>query len=468
MSARALQPVDRGAASEKGERLEQRWSDGTAGDRHADGRLGLAKLEPVGLAEGQRRSVERFGGPLDVGEGRDGTVEQCRCRLVAGEGLGDRCLVHLGLIEKEEVDHRRNLGQGLHPALHFAGQRQKHVSVEVVCVPRPLGQVGLRRVEKLLRAQGAYLLGVDVGQLLGVEGGRCGVDALQRELLDDLADRTDLDAVVGPPAEQGQVVDHRLREVPGLPVVLHRHVVAPLRQLLTSLADDQRQVGEDRLILDAHRPAQQHRLGGGVEQVFAANDVGDPHGGVVDGVGDEEGHRPVAAGDDEVLQVRAFEADVAADHVVEGDRAGIGGGKAHHGVLADRQVALTAEPVVARRSVGLGIAGIDVAAQAIAGVGLVLLEQPADRLAIDVGALGLAQLLASVVPVEAQPFQRVEHHRHQLGSRLLGVGVLDADQKLAADRSGEQPVEQSGPGRAEVQRAGGGRGKANGWSPGRG
>ena len=220
-------------------------------------------------------------------------------------------------------------------------------------------------------------------------------------------------------------------------------------------------MGEDRLVLDTHRPAQQHRLGGGVEQVLTADHVGDLHGGVVDGVGDEEGDRAVAAGDNEVLKVGALEADAAPDDVLEGDGTGRRRGETHHRVRADRQVAIAAEPVVARWAVGLGVAGIDVAAYTVAGVGLVLVEQLADRLGVDVGAFGLAQLLATVVPVEAQPLQRVEDHRHQLGPRPLGVGVLDADEKLPADRSGEKPVEQGGPGRTEVQRAGGGRGETN-------
>ena len=71
-----------------------------------------------------------------------------------------------------------------------------------------------------------------------------GVDVLEAEQLDDLAERPHLDAVGRAPAEQGQVVDHRLgQDAPGAEV-RHGDGVLALRQLLALLVDEDRQVGE--------------------------------------------------------------------------------------------------------------------------------------------------------------------------------------------------------------------------------
>ncbi len=120
------------------------------------------------------------------------------------------------------------------------------------------------------------------------EGGRL-VDVLDPEEVDDLADRPDLNVVGRSPAQQGEVVDHRLRQVAPFAEVTHRHVVAPLGQLLAGLVDQQRQVGVGR-VRCAHGVEQQEHLGHAREQVLAADGMGDAHVGVVDGVGQEK-HR---------------------------------------------------------------------------------------------------------------------------------------------------------------------------------
>jgi hypothetical protein len=59
-----------------------------------------------------------------------------------------------------------------------------------------------------------------------------------------------------------------------------------------------------------------------------------------------------------------------------------------------------------------------------------------------------------LVPVEAQPGQAVEDDLGVFigGTRL--VGILDAEQELAAFFAGEQPVEQRGASAADVEVAG--------------
>ena len=68
------------------------------------------------------------------------------------------------------------------------------------------------------------------------------------------------------------------------------------------------------------------------------------------------------------------------------------------------------------------------------------------------GALELAHRLA--VPVEAEPAQPVENGVDRLRRRALAVGVLDAQQELAADVLGVEPVEQRRARAADVQEAG--------------
>ena len=64
------------------------------------------------------------------------------------------------------------------------------------------------------------------------------------------------------------------------------------------------------------------------------------------------------------------------------------------------------------------------------------------------------------LPVEAQPFEPVDERGNRGFGRAGAVGVLDAQQELAAGVLGVKPVEQRGARAADVQIAGGGRGKA--------
>ena len=62
-----------------------------------------------------------------------------------------------------------------------------------------------------------------------------GVHVGQLELLDEVGDRSDLDAVGRTPAKEREVVHHRLGQVAAGPVVADRDVVAALRELLALL-----------------------------------------------------------------------------------------------------------------------------------------------------------------------------------------------------------------------------------------
>jgi hypothetical protein len=64
------------------------------------------------------------------------------------------------------------------------------------------------------------------------------------------------------------------------------------------------------------------------------------------------------------------------------------------------------------------------------------------------------------VPIEPEPFQAIENGRDRRLGRSLAVGVLDAQQHLAAVLPGVEPVEQRGAAAPDVEKAGGRGGKA--------
>ena len=68
------------------------------------------------------------------------------------------------------------------------------------------------------------------------------------------------------------------------------------------------------------------------------------------------------------------------------------------------------------------------------------------------GALKLADRLA--VPIEAEPFEPVENRVDRRLRRPLAIGVLDAQQELAARVLGVEPVEQRRARAADMQEAG--------------
>ena len=88
-------------------------------------------------------------------------------------------------------------------------------------------------------------------------------------------------------------------------------------------------------------------------------------------------------------------------------------------------------------------------------------------LAVDLGALGLAIRavgaadVGAFVPVEAEPAQGVEDHLLGGGDEAGAVGVLDAEDELAAALAGVDEVEQADVGGANVRVAGGRRGDAD-------
>jgi len=266
---------------------------------------------------------------------------------------------------------------------------------------------------------------------------------------------------ISTPTERGEVVHHRFGQVATVDVVTDRDVVATLRQLLALLVHDQREVGEHGDIGDAESLAQQQHLRRDVDEILAPNDVGDAHGRIVDGVGNEEHRQAAAADDDEVLEVGVLERHLAADQVVERCGSLVGGAKADDDAGAGLDVTVAAEAVVTGWAAGLLVAGLDRVLGAVAAVGRAVGEELLG--CGDVVGQAIALVDGFAVEVDAEPVEGGEDRLDQLGLAALGVGVLDPQEHLPAHVAGEEPVEQrrAGTSDVEVSRRGGGESDAN-------
>ena len=98
------------------------------------------------------------------------------------------------------------------------------------------------------------------------------------------------------------------------------------------------------------------------------------------------------------------------------------------------------------------------------------LDQAGDGVVVQRAALGLpvrlvrAADLGALVPVQAEPAQRVQQRVVGLGGVAGGVGVLDPEHERAADVAGVGPVEQRGADQADVRACRWGSGRSG---PGR-
>ena len=317
------------------------------------------------------------------------------------------------------------------------------------------------------------MVGVDGGGLLHVEAGRVGQDIVDVEGFGEFLDAEDVAVGSDGPAEQSEVVDESLGDEPVLAVEEQVRFGVALRQLLVALTHDVGQVAELRGRLgDADGLevfVESDLTRGRGQDVLAAEHMGDTHERVVDGVDQGVQRLAIGTNDDEVGNSAGLEGDVAAHEVGEGDVL-IGHAHAPHGFAtlgAEGSLLLVGEvavvPVVAEFGVTARslVAGLDLL---VGGVGLVDVAaglELLDDVSVDLTALRLAvgsvvaADLDAFVPVQAQPFEGLD----DLAEALLGVtcrvGVLDAEDELAAGVLGIGPVEQGRADHADVRGAGG-------------
>ena len=243
----------------------------------------------------------------------------------------------------------------------------------------------------------------------------------------------------------------------------------PLGQLPVALPHDVRQVpelGNDLSPTDVHEgPVEDHLPRGGGQQVLTAQNVGDAHRGVVNGVDQGVEGLTARAHDDVVRHAACLEGDGAADQVGEGDVL------VRHPHPQDGQATLGAEGVLlllGQIAVEAVVAELGVLATLTmarldllgGGEGLVQVarrQQLGGHLLVQVHALGLAVGLMrapfthALVPVQAQPGQGVQDGVEGLLGVTGGVGVLDPEDEGAAGVAGVSPVEQAGAHHAHVR-----------------
>ena len=362
-----------------------------------------------------------------------------------------------GVSQEREVHHGRDLGQQADSGLSQRCQRREHSRVETLGWPGRGGwlQPGLAGTGEIIRRKCPDVLPVKRPQLLDVEERRRRVHVLQPELLDDRGPGDDLAVAARRPAQEHEVVAHRLGQVALVAEVLDRHVgVPPLGQLLPLLVHQDRQVRPGGRLLAQGHPQQLllRRVG---QVLLGPGHQADPLAHVIDHVGQQEQHRPVRADEDKVLQGGVLERRLAPHQVVHHRGALVRGAEPHGPALPGPEAPVPAEPVVA--PVLITGPGHDRVAGAVAVVGQPGVVQslrgrlvPGQVVRLEVGTLVL-------VGRHPQPGQGRDDALGPFRPVARCVGVLDAQHQHAARLPGHHPVDQCRPRAADVQIAGRGR-----------
>ena len=196
-------------------------------------------------------------------------------------------------------------------------------------------ELGGGGLDVVVERQLAHVAAVQPPQLLLVEDRRRSPDPVDRELVDELLGGEDRLVVLGAPAEQGQVVADRRRQVAALAQLLHRGGAVALGELLAVRPVEQRQVRVAGR-LGAERREHEQLLRGVGEVVVAADHIGDAHLEVVDGDREVVQRGAVAAGDHEIVLEPVLEPHRAADQVLDHGLALVGDPQADRGALARR------------------------------------------------------------------------------------------------------------------------------------
>ena len=251
-----------------------------------------------------------------------------------------------------------------------------------------------------------------------------------------------------------------------------------LRKLLAVGPQDHGQVREvgNR---QAQRLVDQNLTGRVRQMVVAADDMRDLHVRVIAHHGEVVRGRAIRAHDDHVVHDVGRELRMTVYGVVECDGAVVVGnlqapdmgfaGRNTAGCLVRIEAAARAVVSAIGLAVFLGCLAlcIQLLFRAEAGIHGTALLQRFEGLFVRIEAFGLtvravrAADLGALVPIKAQPLHGADDDTDVLIRRALGVGVLDAQDELAAHRAGEGPVEDSGTGAAQMQFARGRRCKAH-------
>ena len=181
-------------------------------------------------------------------------------------------------------------------------------------VPDRRRQEGEQRAQQLGAGQRLDPVLVQPDELARVRLRGRAVDLLEIEQLADLVAREHLLIAVGP-ADAREPAEHGLRQIALRAVVLDRHGIASLRELLAAGPDDQRNVREQRRRL-LQRLVERELEGRVAVVVRAADHVADAHVEVVDHDREVVERRAVAAADDHVADLAHVLAALAIHQVV--------------------------------------------------------------------------------------------------------------------------------------------------------
>ncbi len=379
--------------------------------------------------------MDGLGRPLHVGEA---LAQPCqRPAQLGGEVLARRLLVVLLEVAIEKYAVARHVHQRLGAlALGLDHGQQVRTGARVHA---QIAQVPAQVVRDTGRVTALDVVLIEPKELFRVERGGRTVDIVDVEQLDHLVHREDLLIAVRP-AQAHQVVEQRLRQVALLAILHDAHRPVALGQALAVVAEDHRHVG----VLGRLGPQgpQDIDLARGVVQVIvAANHVGDPHIEIVHDHSQVVSGAAVGAQQDQIVELGVVVHHPAADHVLHHHRALQGILEADHmGLVLWLVLAVAAAPVVT----GLLLVGQLPLAQlfqallgAVAAIGVTLLEQLVDVVAVAVHALGLIE--GTFVVLQPQPGHALEDGVDRLGGGALEVGILDAQHEGAAVPARVQP-----------------------------
>ena len=167
------------------------------------------------------------------------------------------------------------------------------------------------------------MLRIDCLQLQRIENGRRLGNAGQVKFSDQLRQGIDLVFPLGRPAQQGDVIDHRLRQEALGDQILEGSVPVPLGQLVVGVLHHRGAV-DVMGHLPAERLVQQIVLGGAGQILVAPYHMGDAHGMIVHHVGKIVGGHAVGLDEDLVVQGGVLHGNIPVDLIVEGGGALLG------------------------------------------------------------------------------------------------------------------------------------------------
>ena len=306
----------------------------------------------------------------------------------------------------------------------------------------------------------AHVMAVEVFELGKIEPRRRAADLRQLERRDHLLGRKHLLVAVAP-AEPDEVIAHGGRQIAHGPIGIDAERAVALGELGAVGPVEERDVGHRR-----HRPAQRlvdlllpRRIG---EVIVATDDVGHVHVVVVDHDREHVGRGLVGAQQHQVVEVLVLPDHATLDLILD-DGLALGRRlEADDRLDAGRRlfrIAVAPAAVVELRAsfAPRGFAHFcELLGTRVTVIGFAGGKQRFRDLAVARGAGELRDRLA--VPVEAEPGQPVEDRRDRGLGRALAVGILDAQQHLAAASARIEPIEQRRACAADVQEAGrGGR-----------